>query len=67
MAFTGSDLRALRVHHERSVSSIARMVGVHRNTWARMEDDAEVEVPLTVRLALAAWVRGVPAIGDDRK
>lgn len=65
MAFTGADLRALRLRHRSSVTVIAPLLGVHRNTWARMEADAGEEVPLTVRLALAAWTRGLPAMGDE--
>jgi transcriptional regulator with XRE-family HTH domain len=65
MAFTGSDLQALRARHKRSVREISAMLGVHRNTWTKFEADSAGEVPLELRLALAAWVRGLPALGDE--
>lgn len=65
MTFTGSDLRALRDRHGATVTSIAVRLGVHRNTWAKLERDLDGEVPKVLRLALAAWTRGLPAMGDE--
>lgn len=65
MAFRGSDLRSLRLKLNQSARKISKEIGVHRNTWARIEADGKREVPLTVRLALAAWTRGLPALGDE--
>lgn len=66
MAFTGDDLRALRERHAATVKGLAPKLGVHRNTWTRLEAQSGKEVPLTLRLALAAWVRGLPALGDEK-
>jgi transcriptional regulator with XRE-family HTH domain len=63
-AFTGDDLRRLREGHGLSVRQASMALGVDRKTWARYEFTEKEPVPFMVRLALAAWVRGVPALGE---
>lgn len=66
MSFTGADLRELRRRHNASIAGMAPLLGVHRNTWAKIEAASEEDVPKTLCLALAAWTRGIPAIGEER-
>lgn len=61
MPFTGADLEALAKRQGVSINALAEQIGVHRNTLNRyIASDAEV--PLSVRLALAAWLYGLPPI-----
>lgn len=62
--YKGSDLRALREGLGLSIYRIAPSLGVNRRTWAGYEITKSKELPLTLRLALAAWTRGLPAMGD---
>jgi hypothetical protein len=59
--FTGKDLAALLKRRRVSVSAAAGAIGAHRNTLAGYIKNDEA-VPLTIRLALAAWFNDVPPV-----
>lgn len=64
--FTGKDLAALLKRRRVSVSAAGAAIGVHRNTLSRYIEEDQA-VPLTARLALAAWLNDVPPVSRPRK
>lgn len=63
--FTGRDLRRLREGHGLNKSVMARLLGVSHQTLARWELTEREDLPLMLRMALAAWTRGIPAMGCE--
>lgn len=62
--FSGSDLAALRGRFDLSQEELAETLDVARTTVTRWEGERE-DLPKLVRFALAAWVHGLPAMGED--
>lgn len=64
MAVLGSEFRARRRERGLSQVEMGKVFGVRRTTIIRWEAATE-DLPRVVRLALAAWVYGLPALGEE--
>lgn len=63
--FTGRDLIAWREEHQLAQTQMNDAVGISRNTVIKYERD-DLELPLTERLALAAYESGLGPVARKR-
>lgn len=55
-SFTGADLRKMRLRLRMSQDAFGRAIGIHSNTIMKWEQQANLDLGKTVRLAIAAAI-----------
>lgn len=64
--YTGEDLTKLRVRHGLTKRELAFELGVHENSIRSYEAAREGELPKVFRMALSAWLVGLPPAARER-